>query len=262
VKTFAILVGLALFGCSRSSELPRPESTEPPLRPSSGKTEPSGFAVVELFTSEGCSSCPPADANLARIARLAERNETPVYVLSFHVDYWNDLGWRDPFSSADFSLRQRYYAKALGSGVYTPQMVVNGSTQLTGSDESGADEAVEQALKRPATANVDLRVKYDEAKRELVLGYRVEHAPNAGLLTLCIVQSSGAIDVRAGENSGRKLVHQNVVRAYETRLVSASSEGEWKTVLASEIAPGRARLMAIVQDSTSMGIVGAKSARL
>lgn len=251
-----------MLGCSRRTDVARAETSEPNLRPSSGKSEASAFAVVELFTSEGCSSCPPADANLARIAGMAEQNETPVYVLSFHVDYWNHLGWRDPFSNADFSLRQRHYAKALGSGVYTPQMVVNGATELTGSDESGADEAVEQALQRPAKASLGLSVTFDETKRELALGYRVENGPSSGLLTLCVVQSSGDIDVRAGENSGRKLVHHNVVRAYETRLVSASGDGEWKTVLGSEIDPGRARLIAFVQDSTSMGIVGAKSARL
>jgi hypothetical protein len=218
--------------------------------------------VVELFTSEGCSSCPPADENLARIARMAERENTPVYVLSFHVDYWNDLGWRDPFSSADYSLRQRYYAKALGSGVYTPQMVVNGATQLTGSDESGADEAIDRALSRPATATITLRPEYDATKRELALGYRVERGPSDGLLTLCVVQSAGGVDVRAGENSGRKLTHHNVVRAYETRLVSTVGDGKWETKLGPELDPTRAEFIAIVQDSTSFATAGAASARL
>src|ERR1700709_1440967 len=83
-----------------------------------------GFAVIELFTSEGCSSCPPADALVARVQK--ESNDKPVYILAFHVDYWNHLGWKDAFSSAEYSERQNQYARWLKlSSVYTPQIVVN-----------------------------------------------------------------------------------------------------------------------------------------
>lgn len=252
---FAV-VSLLLVSCSRRSEISR---AEVPLAPGEDGSA-TGFAVVELFTSEGCSSCPSADENLARIAKAAERDGRPVYALSFHVDYWNHLGWRDPFSSEDFSLRQRYYAKALGSGVYTPQMVVNGRAELTGSNQSGADVAIQDALSRGAPARITLRVSQEPNR--LTVGYHVEDAPDAGVLTLCLVQSSGEVKVRAGENGGRTLSHRNVVRAYETRLVARSGDGEWKPTLASDIDPGRARVVVYVQHSESLGIVGAASARL
>src|ERR1700744_6104626 len=94
-----------------------------------------GFAVIELFTSEGCSSCPPADALVARVQK--ESNDKPVYILAFHVDYWNRLGWKDVFSSAEYSERQNQYARWLKlSSVYTPQIVVNGRTEFVGSEEA------------------------------------------------------------------------------------------------------------------------------
>jgi hypothetical protein len=95
-------------------------------------------AVVELFTSQGCSSCPPADKLLGELARRSD-----VLTLAYHVDYWNNLGWKDPFASADATRRQRRYAGALGlSGIYTPQMVVDGAIDAVGSDR----RAVEAAL--------------------------------------------------------------------------------------------------------------------
>ncbi len=252
---------LVPLSCSRRAELPRAESEgSAAARPAALSVPGSGapsFAVVELFTSEGCSSCPPADVNLARIAESAEKDGRPVYALSYHVDYWNYLGWRDPFSSKDFSERQRHYARTLGSGVYTPQMVINGRSQVTGSDESGADREISDALSRPASAKLELRVEFDGKSHELSLSYEVESAPPAALLTLAVVQSSGDISVRSGENGGRTLRHRNVVRAYETRLAGPSGKGDWKTTLATDIDPARAAVVGYVQDPESLGIVGA-----
>jgi hypothetical protein len=254
VKVRFVLMALVALGCSRRAGAPTPSAE--------AETQGPSFAVVELFTSEGCSSCPPADENLARIAAAAEGREAPVYALSFHVDYWNHLGWRDPFSSEDFSVRQRHYARALRSGVYTPQMVVNGTTEFTGTSESEADDAVDRALARPATAAIVLQPRYDRRTRALALEYRVERGPGNGILNLCVVQSSDPIRVAAGENRGRELVHRNVVRAYETRLTSESSGGTWRITLAPDIDPLRARLVAFVQDSTSFAITGAQGSAL
>src|SRR5579872_1033847 len=102
-------------------------------------TSPGGIAVVELFTSEGCSSCPPADLALADL----ERQSRAVYALEFHVDYWDRLGWPDRFSSPDWTRRQREYAEAFGArGLYTPQMIVGGTDAFTGSDRARAQADV------------------------------------------------------------------------------------------------------------------------
>ncbi|MGH9465120.1 MAG: DUF1223 domain-containing protein, partial [Thermoanaerobaculia bacterium] len=105
----------------------------------------SGPVLLELFTSQGCSSCPPADRLLSRLA--AARGSEPVVVpLAFHVDYWNHIGWEDPFSQGRWSARQRAYALAFGrDGVYTPQLVVDGTEELVGSDERAVRRAIERA---------------------------------------------------------------------------------------------------------------------
>src|SRR5882724_13421492 len=104
--------------------------------------------LVELFTSEGCSSCPPADLLLQRLQKTQPLKGIQVISLSEHVDYWNQLGWTDPFSSSFFSERQRRYAETFrGDGVYTPQMVVDGRAQLVGSDSQTALRAIAEAAK-------------------------------------------------------------------------------------------------------------------
>lgn len=109
-----------------------------------------GAIVVELFTSQGCSSCPPADRLLTELA--GRERERPVIALAFHVDYWNDLGWRDPFSSASATARQEAYARALGRGLYTPQLVVNGRAHAVGSRRGEVERALGAATRVPTLA--------------------------------------------------------------------------------------------------------------
>jgi len=109
-------------------------------------------AVIELFTSQGCSSCPPADKLLTETVNRAKAGQQSVYALSFHVDYWNRLGWSDPYSDARYSARQRQYARQLNTAtIYTPQAVINGRQEFVGSNRTRLNTLLADALKHPAS---------------------------------------------------------------------------------------------------------------
>jgi len=163
--------------------------------------------VVELFTSEGCSSCPPADALLAELAARPD-----VLALSFHVDYWDRLGWKDPYSSADATRRQQGYADLLGlATVYTPQIVVDGKWQAVGSDRT----EVEQALKAAGRSRdeVPVALAVDKGQARIMLG----PGGNGVAATLLLIgfDRRHVTAVARGENGGRTLSHVDVMRSIE-----------------------------------------------
>jgi hypothetical protein len=167
-----------------------------------------GFAVLELFTSEGCSSCPPADAVIARIQQEAANK--PVYVLAYHVDYWDRLGWKDKFSDARYSARQRRYSELLGSQVYTPQLVINGRSEYIGSNETAVNNAVKNALDQAPAAALNIQGQVQAGR--LLLSYQVTgHTSNSRLL-VAVVQKHAVSKVQKGENGGRTLSHVQIVR--------------------------------------------------
>jgi hypothetical protein len=160
--------------------------------------------LVELFTSQGCSSCPSADGALLRLAREQPVAGVEVIALSFHVDYWNRLGWTDPYSRAEFSRRQQGYARSDGS-VYTPQMVIDGTDAFVGSEaQARARLAGKRARsKRPLTFAVTARGARLEVSAPAVPGAR---------LWLALAEDGLSSRVTSGENSGRTLEHAWVVR--------------------------------------------------
>lgn len=170
--------------------------------------------LVELFTSQGCSSCPPADALLAKL------DEDPnVVVLSEHVDYWNYLGWRDPFSAAAFSERQAAYVRRFGlRSAYTPQMVVDGQTEFVGSDGGQARRVIERAT-RAAKSPITITRDGDVVRVDAPAGAKAE-------LWIALARHTGAADVPRGENAGRHLKHVAVVRS----LVKAGDVGKDKSL--------------------------------
>ena len=169
--------------------------------------------VVELFTSQGCSSCPPADRLLGE---LAERDD--VIALSFHVDYWNYLGWEDPFSSVSSTNRQRTYRAAFGLRyVYTPQIVIGGAAQEVGSHRGKVLRAIERVR---ATQQVMVDISNPDKKTVIVSLRGVEKPSGPATVWLFAYDKSHSTDIGRGENSGVKLVNTNVVR--ETRMI-----GEW-----------------------------------
>lgn len=164
--------------------------------------------LAELFTSEGCSSCPPADALLAKLHREQPVPGVSIVVLSEHVDYWNYIGWRDPFSSAQFSRRQQSYgARFRLNSVYTPQMVIDGEIEVLGSDPRRVKAAIETAARRTKSA-IALTAGNRSARVE------IDAAPRADVW-LAIADENAESSVNRGENSGRKLAHVMVARSLE-----------------------------------------------
>ncbi len=170
--------------------------------------------LVELFTSEGCSSCPPADELLRQISLQHSASGQLIVGLSEHVSYWNGLGWNDPFSSEQYTQRQNEYGTHFGlDSVYTPQMVVNGREQFVGSDRSALQAALASETQHK---QIVLRIlSAQAADGKLTFTYAADSLPaNAPLeLTAVLTDDVDRSHVLRGENSGRQLVHASVARA-------------------------------------------------
>ncbi len=163
--------------------------------------------VVELFTSQGCSSCPPADEYLGRIV-----DRENVIALSLHVDYWDYLGWRDVFSSAAHTRRQRDYAGRMGERmVYTPQIVVQGRQGMVGSHANKVEAAIEAQAKIKAAASVVLTKMKDRLVADIT---PVEDGATRGRVLMAWYSRAEQVAIRAGENRGRKIVYHNVVKGW------------------------------------------------
>jgi hypothetical protein len=167
--------------------------------------------IVELFTSEGCSSCPPADQLLARLEKAQPVPEADIIVLGEHVDYWNQLGWQDRFAAHLYTERQQDYAPSLGvEDVYTPQMVVNGQAEFNGADAPRAIKEIRRAAIAPHSS-VSLLMK-DPSNLALTVSHFPSGTKNVEIL-LAITEDTLASDVRKGENAGHRLTHTGVVRS-------------------------------------------------
>lgn len=227
------------------------------LKPSTGNksTATPGFAVVELFTSEGCSSCPPADALVSKIQK--EYDSQPVYILAFHVDYWNRLGWKDGFSSADYTKRQSQYAAYLHtSQVYTPQIVVNGKKEFVGSEEGTLRNAIKAGLQKAPAAQLTLSdVKAD--KNKITVNYKAENNGNVSVLLLALVERSAHTNVKAGENSGRNLSHVQIVRKLQTIGLSNGKSGSESIALPVGFDAQNWEVIGVLQNMQTGEIIGA-----
>jgi hypothetical protein len=181
--------------------------------------------VVELFTSEGCSSCPPADELLGRLRGTPAAGAAEVIPLGFHVDYWNYLGWKDRFSSSNFSNRQQAYADRFRlGGPYTPQMVVDGSQEFTGSSGRRAQEAIAHAATQPEEAQVELSLLSSGKIAVQIKGL----TPGAtGEVMLAVTEDNLSTSVGGGENNGHVLRHAAVVR--EFRRLGQMKDGRFDT---------------------------------
>jgi hypothetical protein len=260
------MVSVALLGAFSRS---RRETT------SGGFTRPANDnaqrtpVLVELFTSEGCSDCPPADALLERLDRSQPVNGVELIVLSEHVDYWNDIGWRDPYSLHEYSERQGAYAGHFRIGsVYTPQIVVDGHFEFVGSDERGAIAAIEDAAK---TAKVPVGISSIHSEASNVVSVHVDagQLPSSSVtrtadVLIATADESDESHVSRGENAGRTLKHIAVSRSL-TRVGTVDQSREFSQnvrIHSNRGNAGNLRVVAILQEAPIGRVLGAASARL
>ena len=199
----------------------------------------SGTVVLELFTSQSCSSCPPADALLGKLAQRPE-----VIALSWHVDYWNHLGWRDKYSSQQATARQQDYARQLGEEVYTPALVVDGATVVVGSDGS----AVEQAIRSAKPLSVAVTLSWSDSGVTVNVGQASGHVRALSIL----YDPEHSTDIGGGENQGTRLREYRVVRQLE---VLGEWDGAPRSFVAKPAEPGQGQV--ILVQSPELRIIGA-----
>jgi hypothetical protein len=240
------LIGLLAVEAFGAPAAAAPAAGEPPI-------------VVELFTSEGCSSCPPADAFLKELASVHG-----VIVLSEHVDYWNREGWTDPFSSASFTERQQQYAQRLASEVYTPQMVVDGR-QFIGSDRDAAVAALRDATQAPKTA-MAVGARLDGTRVAVHVDVTATGATPDADVVVALTEDELSTAVTGGENKGRRIDHTGVTRvlliAGRTKRGAAANGFDSTVTLKSGWVADHMRVVTFLQSRKDGAIVGAASAPL
>jgi hypothetical protein len=244
-----LFVQLAILGSAANAQL----AAAPPSSPS---------VLVELFTSEGCSSCPPADRLLAELDKKQPIPGTKVIVLSEHVDYWNSLGWQDPFSSHQWSERQDEYAQRFGlDSVYTPQMIVDGRHQVSGGDSRAVVAAIAESSLDPHVpiAIADLSPSGGQLKIAFTAG-AADHAT----LYAVLADDAGQSSVPRGENAGRVLQHVAIARSL-VRVADLKTRPLAQTTTIA-LPPGsagrRLRVILFARDGRDGRIVGAAAREL
>ncbi len=253
-----VLVALLSAIATAASSGPAEQVLPPKLDPAAPDRTP---VVVELFTSEGCSSCPPADAVLRRLEREQPMQGVEIIALGEHVDYWNYLGWIDRFSAPIFSTRQmRYHERAFPRGVvYTPQVVVDGVAEALGSNPLAVREAVSKASQR---TKLPLRVRAASTAGSVSVAVSVDGVTERrAAIVLVAVEDGLTTAVQRGENGGRTLSHDRVVRWIDTvadvRAGASTRDIERSLPIDADWNVGQMRVVALLQDTASLAILGA-----
>lgn len=242
MKGILIIAGFTIaagFGLSRSAEQTHSNNSY------------RSFALLELYTSEGCSSCPSADRLLPQLGEI----DSNIISLSFHVDYWDQLGWKDRFSNADFTNRQRAYQEQLQlESIYTPQLIINGQYELVGSNRPTAETDIRKALNEKAS----VQLAFDNIKKEndkLKINCHAEGNLRDQNIFLALVQKYAETNVKAGENHGIKLSHINIVRSLTKK--AAQQKLEIEIPFPKDLADNNWLLVLFSQDKKDLKITGA-----
>ena len=259
-----LIVGLlalfsGFFACNTQSN-PTATADVPQIQPNQPSepinTKNKQPVLVELFTSEGCSSCPSADRVLTQLEKEQSNPNAEIITLSLHVDYWDRIGWKDPFSSALYSQRQAVYGQAFNlDSNYTPQMVVDGQTEFVGSNMSNANKAITDSAKN-VKATVELQRVENNLKVKIADIPKHENAT----IFLAIAEDNLSSNVTRGENSGKKLAHTSVVRELKSIGVVTAQQNSFTTEAAVQIQPDwkkeNLKFVVFVQENGSRKILG------
>lgn len=204
-------------------------------------------AVVELFTSQGCSSCPPADRILGELAK-----DPSVVALSLPIDYWDYLGWKDTLADSRFSARQKAYSLARGDrDLYTPQMVVNGVAHVIGSDRARIEGAIKDSAKAGKAMSVPVTMSLSGKQLTVSVAAGAEGTSGQGEVWLCSISKAVPISIGRGENRGREVVYHNVVRNLLKVGDFNGSAGSWTIPLDSVMRNGADAAAVLVQGGKS-----------
>jgi hypothetical protein len=239
--TRALRAGAAMLALSATGSATIVAAQTADVGPESG-----GAVVVELYTSQGCSSCPTADALLLQLA-----TDPRVIALSLHVDYWDYLGWKDQFANKSFTERQKAYARAAGDRmIYTPQMVVGGVDRLVGNDPDAVAAAVRAHADQPRTVRLTLTRVGD---RIVIRAVAVPPSDRSYRVQLVRYRDKAVVDIERGENAGHELTYRNIVTSWE-------HVADWRATEALELAApaaGPDRAAVIIQADGPAEIIAA-----
>jgi len=219
--------------------------------------------LLELFTSQGCSSCPPAESVLSKIAK-DDRYSAVVIPLAYHVDYWDYLGWRDPFSSTQWTERQANYREAFGEAtLYTPQIVIQGEYEAVGSDENKIkrrlNHLVSTPKENPAKISIeDVKLKDNQVVLDIMASRQDTAFKDMVMVMAAVFENISATDVKAGENAGRTLRNDFVVRSLNAKPLMLSKDGQKQIqvslLLEDDWNQENLGVVSWIQDATSMEI--------
>jgi hypothetical protein len=258
-----ILAGLTFIGLTLFVMLQKDSAVSASGQPADTKKHIP--VIVELFTSEGCSSCPPADALLRRLESEQPVSGAEIIVLGEHVDYWNYIGWTDRFSSKQFTERQQRYADRFNlDSSYTPQMVINGGTELNGADESRARKTIANAvLKQDGNISITVSAAYSLGDPMSVeVSVETSELLKDAHVFLAITESALEDRVDKGENAGRILKHTGVVRSlHDLGKIEATRFRQTKPLSFEGMQSANMHLVAFVQNSKTLQIMASASSR-
>jgi hypothetical protein len=202
-------------------------------------------ALIELFTSQGCSSCPPADKLLGELAA-----DSSLVALSLPIDYWDYLGWKDTLASPGHSARQHAYARVRGDReVYTPQIVVNGAVHVLGSDKAAVERAITQTDRNAAVMSVPVLLSVGDGTLNVKIAAAKEHV-GGGEVWLCPLKRSITVEIGRGENHGRTVTYHDVVRSWLKLGDFTGSDSTWNVPLADITGGGADAVAVMVQQGT------------